>query len=209
MSALPTQQCTSVVKVEYIVKIPNVCHIFLPDLPNTGSWDYRHHHKAEFIISFTIYDAKYPVKGNLLKTKIPSPKLLFCDSIRGSVRLSYCFWLWKIKSDRNNAKTVSKYLFWLNETEKDFFFFRTKVNQSSTVNQRRDIIATLQVNLFLNTNIISVVRELSHNSCLSFVKLSKWKHILIIMLPVFARTILPKHDAGETNVCLNHSAHMY
>lgn len=90
------------------------------------------------------------------------------------MRLSYRFWLWKIKSDRNNAKTVSKYLFWLNETEKDFFFFvRTKVNQSSTVNQRWDIIATLQVNLFLNTNIILVVHELSDNSCLSFVKLSK------------------------------------
>lgn len=80
-------------------------------------------------------------------------------------------------------KLFQKYLFWLNETEKDFFFLRTKVNQSSTVNQRRDIIATLQVNLFLNTNIVLVVRELSHNSCLSFVKLSKWKHILIIMLP--------------------------
>lgn len=187
-----------------------MCHIFLPDLPNTGSCDDACDCRAEFIISLTIHDAKYPVKDNLLKTKIPSPKLLFCDTIRGSMRLSYRFWLWKIKSDRNNAKTVSKYLFWLNETEKDFFF-RTKVNQSSTVNQRRDIIATLQVNLFLNTNIILVVHELSHNSCLSFVKLwkTKVKHILIIILPVFATTILPKHDAGEANVCLNHSAHIY
>lgn len=104
--ALPTQQCTSVVKVEYIVKIPKVCHIFLPDLPNTGSWDSRHRHRADFIISLTIHDAKYPVKNNLLKTKIPLAKLLFCDTIWGSMRLSYCFWLWKIKSDQNNAETV-------------------------------------------------------------------------------------------------------